>query len=220
MGIKERKLRELETRKKLILSTAKGLFTEKGFSNVTLGDIATVIEFSKGTIYTHFNSKEEIYALILLDHLNILLTHLKEASKACKNTASCIRSCLDAYIEFYRKNQEYFPLLFFIDLVSNQYRIPSDLLKEIQRQKIACLIEVQNVIKKGMASKVIRKDYPFTQIALVLWGMTNGVIHLAESNQIKIDDLDKLINIGFEIVIKGLTSKNKLPSKEEKTGHI
>jgi len=209
MGIKERKLRELETRRKLILSTAQELFSEKGFSNVTLDDIATVIEFSKGTIYTHFNSKEEIYALILLDQLNILLTYLKEAAKACEDTASCIRSCLDAYIEFYRKHREHFKLLFFIDLMSNQYRIPSDLMKEIQRQKIACLIELQHVIKKGMISKEIRKDYPFTQIALVLWGMTNGVIHLAESNQIKIEDLDQLINVGFKIVLEGLASKNK-----------
>ena len=220
MGVKERKLRELETRKNLILNTAKELFAAKGFSNVTLDDIAAIIEFSKGTIYTHFKSKEEIYALILLNHLNGLLTHLKEAAKTCKNTASCIRSCLDTYIKFYRKHREYFQLLFFIDLVSNQYRIPRDLLKEIQRQKIACLIELQNVIKKGMASKEIRKDYPFTQIALVLWGMTNGVIHLAESNQIKKDDLDQLINVGFEITIKGLTSKNKILLEEEKTGHI
>jgi AcrR family transcriptional regulator len=209
MGVKERKLRELKSRKNLILDTAKELFAEKGFSSVTLDDIATAIEFSKGTIYTHFKSKEEIYALILLNHLNVLLTRLKEAAKACKDTASCIRSCLDTYIEFYRKHREYFKLLFFIDLMSNQYKIPSDLLKEIQRQKIACLIELQDVIKKGMASKEIHKDYPFTRIALVLWGMTNGVIHLAESKQIKIDDLDRLINVGFEIVINGLKNKNK-----------
>ena len=49
MGVKERKLRELETRKNLILDTAKELFAEKGFNNVTMEDIATVIEFSKGT---------------------------------------------------------------------------------------------------------------------------------------------------------------------------
>jgi len=209
MGVKERKLRELKSRKNLILDTAKELFAEKGFSSVTLDDIATAIEFSKGTIYTHFKSKEEIYALILLNHLNVLLTRLKEAAKACTDTASCIRSCLDTYIEFYRKHREYFKLLFFIDLMSNQYKIPSDLLQEIQRQKIACLIELQDVIKKGMASNEIHKDYPFTRIALVLWGMTNGVIHLAESKQIKIDDLDRLINVGFEIVINGLKNKNK-----------
>ena len=103
MGVKERKIRELESRKSLILNTAKELFSEKGFSNVTLDDIATAIEFSKGTIYTHFNSKEEIYALILLNHLNVLLTRLEEAGKACKDTASCIRSCLNTYIEFYIK---------------------------------------------------------------------------------------------------------------------
>lgn len=209
MGVKERKLRELETRKKLILNTAKDLFTEKGFSNVTLDDIANAIEFSKGTIYTHFKSKEEIYTLILLNHLNILLAYLKEAVKKCKDTISCIRLCLDAYIKFYREHREYFQLLFFIDIMSNQYRVPKDLLKEIQFQKIACLVELQNVIKKGLALKEIRKNYPFTQIALVLWGMTNGIIHLAESNQIKMDDLDRLLNVGFEIAINGLKNKKE-----------
>ena len=209
MGVRERKLRELEARKNLILNTAKDLFTEKGFSSVTMDDIATAIEFSKGTIYTHFKSKEEIYAVILLDHLNRLLIQLKEMPTTSPTIAGCIRSCLDTYIKFYKTHREYFHLLFFIDLYSNQHRIPGDLLKEIQRQKIACLIELQNVIKKGMDSKEIRKDFPFTQIALVLWGMTNGVIHLLESRQIKRKDLDELIDVGFEIAIKGLANKKK-----------
>jgi AcrR family transcriptional regulator len=207
MGIKERKLREFENRKNLILEAAKNLFSRNGFSNVTLEKIANEIEFSKGTIYSHFESKEEIYALILLEHLNILLNFLKQAVKTEKTTWEKIKSCLNAYLKFYRENQEHFKLLFFIEMVSNHYRIPKKLLKEIQMQKIACLIELQKVIKMGINSKEINNDYPIKQVALMLWGMINGLIHLVESHQIKRSDLDHLIRIGFEIVSKGLKNK-------------
>ena len=49
MGSKERKEREFESRRRLILATAKDLFVRKGFAGVTLDDIASGIEFSKGT---------------------------------------------------------------------------------------------------------------------------------------------------------------------------
>ncbi|MGG5314614.1 TetR/AcrR family transcriptional regulator [Enterococcus sp. AZ072] len=43
-----------------ILSHAANLFLEKGFSNTSMNDIATAAGISKGAIYHHFKSKEEI----------------------------------------------------------------------------------------------------------------------------------------------------------------
>ena len=63
MGTRERKEREFETRRRLILDKAMDLFQKNSFAGVTLDDIASAIEFSKGTIYNHFGSKEEIYAV-------------------------------------------------------------------------------------------------------------------------------------------------------------
>ena len=210
MGIKERKLREYENRKQLILHTSKELFSQKGFNSVTLEDIANEIEFSKGTIYSHFESKDEIYAHLLLEHLNILLHYLKESVRTSKDTMDGIRKCLSVYIEFYLKHQEYFQLLFFIDIFSNHYKIPQELLKKIQMQKIACLSELQHLLKGWSESGEMRNGFSKKNIALVLWGMINGILHLVESKQIKPADLDKLVDVGFEIVTKGLEGKKKV----------
>jgi AcrR family transcriptional regulator len=209
MGIKERKLRDLENRKQLILKTAKELFYQKGFNTVTLDDIATKIEFSKGTIYSHFESKEEIYAHLLLEHLSILLGFLKESVRNSRNTIDGIQKCLNVYIDFYRKHKEYFQLLFFIDIFSNHYKIPQVILKKIQSLKIACLSELQLVLKRGATSREITNNFSLKYISLVLWGMTNGILHLVESKQIKTSDLDQLIDVGFEIVTKGLKEKTE-----------
>lgn len=207
MGTRERKEREFETRRRLILATATDLFQKNGFAGVTLDDIASAIEFSKGTIYNHFGSKEEIYASILVEHLNILLSCLKEAARTGRNTPERLRNSMKAYVRFYREHREYFKLLFFIDLVSDHYRVPDALLKEIRTLKIACLLELQNVVREGVRSGELEAGRPDAQVSLVMWGMINGIIQLVESRQFKEEDLDRLIGLGFEIVLRGLKRK-------------
>lgn len=207
MGTRERKEREFETRRRLILATATDLFQKNGFAGVTLDDIASAIEFSKGTIYNHFGSKEEIYASILVEHLNILLSCLKEAARTGRNTPERLRNSMKAYVRFYREHREYFKLLFFIDLVSDHYRVPDALLKEIRTLKIACLLELQNVVREGVRSGELEGGRPDAQVSLVMWGMINGIIQLVESRQFKEEDLDRLIGLGFEIVLRGLKRK-------------
>jgi len=207
MGTRERKERELETRRKLILSTATDLFVRKGLAGVTLDDIASAIEFSKGTIYNHFGSKEEIYATILLEHLNILLAHLKEAVKTGRNASERLWNSMKAYLRFYLEHKEYFRLLFMIDVLSDRGRIPDVLLKEIRLQKIACLLELQNIVKGGVRSGEVAGGRPAAQVSLVLWGMMNGIIQLAESRQVKDQDLDRLLELSFEIVLNGFGSR-------------
>jgi len=207
LGTRERKEREFETRRRLILATATELFQKDGFAGVTLDDIAAAIEFSKGTIYNHFGSKEEIYASILVEHLNILLSCLKEAVRTGRNTPERLRNSMKAYVRFYREHREYFKLLFFIDLVSDHYRVPDTLLKEIRTLKIACLLELQNVVREGVRSGELEGGLPAAQVSMVMWGMINGIIQLVESRQFKEEDLDRLIGLGFEIVLGGLKRK-------------
>ncbi len=207
MGIKERKKRDFEKRKQLILKTARELFSQKGFSNVTVEDIAEQIEYSKGTIYNHFESKEEICGHLLLEHLSLLLNFLKESAKNAGNAMDGIHKCMEIYIDFYRHNHEYFQLLFFFDIFSNHYRIPKELLKKIQAQKLACLSELRQLLKWGSEDKEIDSDFSSKNIALVMWGMANGIIHLAESKQVKPAELERLIDVAFEIVKKGLKEK-------------
>jgi len=207
MGTRERKEREFETRRRLILDKATDLFQKNSFAGVTLDDIASAIEFSKGTIYNHFGSKEEIYASILVEHLNILLSCLKEAARTGRDTHERLRNSMKAYVRFYREHREYFKLLFFIDLVSDHYRIPDALLKEIRTLKIACLLELQNVVREGVRSGELEGGRPAAQVSMVMWGMINGIIQLVESRQFKEEDLDRLIGLGFEIVLGGLKRK-------------
>lgn len=55
-----RKQREIIARKELILDISAKLIAEQGFSNFGMDRIAELTEYSKGTIYQHFQCKEEV----------------------------------------------------------------------------------------------------------------------------------------------------------------
>lgn len=52
-------------KKKYILKTAKDVFTEKGFKNVTMKDIVEACDISRGGLYLYFESTEQIFLEVL-----------------------------------------------------------------------------------------------------------------------------------------------------------
>lgn len=55
-----RKQREFQQREQLILDTAQRMLHEHGYAQLTMERIAEAVEYSKGTIYNHFSSKEDL----------------------------------------------------------------------------------------------------------------------------------------------------------------
>lgn len=208
MGVRERKQRDFEKRRGLILDTARKLFHRNGFAGVTLDDIALEIEFSKGTIYNHFQSKEEIFAQILFGHLDLLAGALKEAGANSTSREDGVRRALDAYLRFYDQHPEYGRLLFFADAISNKERIPAALLKEIHRRRIAALHELQRILTKSGESGRALPSRDAARMSVLLWGMLNGILQLVESGQIGRTGLDKMLDLAFDVVMNGLNGFN------------
>jgi AcrR family transcriptional regulator len=55
-----------ETRKDEIIKTAATLFKEKGYSAVTMRDLATAMGIKAASLYNHINSKQEILKEIII----------------------------------------------------------------------------------------------------------------------------------------------------------
>ena len=55
-----RKQRDMLEREELILSAAQKMIHEHGYNHLTMDRVAESVEYSKGTIYNHFASKEDL----------------------------------------------------------------------------------------------------------------------------------------------------------------
>jgi AcrR family transcriptional regulator len=59
-AIQTRKERDRAAREELILDHAQGILLRDGFQNLNLDVLAEAVEYSKGTLYLHFKTKEDI----------------------------------------------------------------------------------------------------------------------------------------------------------------
>lgn len=82
MGVQERKAREFDRREQEILAAALSLFSRDDWELVTVDEIARKAEVGKGTIYKHFESKDEIYARLALDFNRALLLRIQQVDSS------------------------------------------------------------------------------------------------------------------------------------------
>src|SRR6056297_599436 len=73
-GLQMREVKNPEVRKAEIMQAAKKLFYEKGYINTTTQDIIKALNISRGLLYYHFDSKEDILFSIVEKHTEPLLS--------------------------------------------------------------------------------------------------------------------------------------------------
>jgi len=66
LNLKPRNLNTEGTRRDEIINTATKLFKEKGYSAVTMRDLATAMGMKAASLYNHINSKQEILKAIII----------------------------------------------------------------------------------------------------------------------------------------------------------
>lgn len=91
-----RKKIEVNNKKLHIILSAKKLFTEKGYENTSMDDIASHAEFSKTTLYKYFKSKDVLLSNILdtisKNYYHELLKELKNIQDTKTKLECIIRS--------------------------------------------------------------------------------------------------------------------------------
>jgi AcrR family transcriptional regulator len=76
------------TRKEEIIKTAAKLFKEKGYSAVTMRDLATAMGMKAASLYNHISSKQEILN-------NIIISLAEEFTEGMEQIKASNKSCID-----------------------------------------------------------------------------------------------------------------------------
>ncbi len=180
MAVAERRQREKVARRQQILDAARNLFFQKGFEATTVEEIAAQTELSKGSIYLHFRSKEEIYITLMLEGSQILYEMLRESVAVDLPADTLLRRLGQAYIRFYREYTGYFRMLFlYYSSLEIHQKITSDLCDRCEACAKQSLGLVASIIQKGTEQGIFRPCNPW-EVAIMLWTCKNGIILLGE----------------------------------------
>lgn len=110
MAISDRRRREREKRRNEIISAAEKLFILKGFTSVTMDEIANKAEVNKALLYYYFKNKESLFYAVYLIIVQDLFEIFKRSSRQDKSGLQKIKAMSSGMHRFSREHPEKFQL--------------------------------------------------------------------------------------------------------------
>ena len=181
MGTTERREREKQRRRDDILTTARTIFFDKGFRDTTIDDIARAAELSRGTIYLYFESKEEIYATVLEEGLDILYTLIKDAYSTKNDPLANLLAGHDAFMRFHDEYTHHYNVLM-LDKMQIEDVLPPALKARMNSNFTRIAEWLTRVLQEGIDQGFFR-PMPVQEVALLQMGMTMGFAQMRDKCQ-------------------------------------
>ena len=152
-----RKEREKYRHREEILEAALSLFSTKGFHNVSMQDIAGESEFGVGTLYSFFESKEQLFVELMktgIERIGQLVIPILDSNQGEEKKLS---EFIRAHVDIIESNVE------FIKLYVSQYGMSisaNPMLKDISNLKTTVAAKLGSLIKAGMQKQIFRRVHP------------------------------------------------------------
>ncbi len=145
--------------KQLIDDTALRLFVEKGVTATTIKDIAGTAGIAEGTIYRHYNSKQELAWEIFAKNITELAVNLDR----CQQKHQAVKDKLAAFINLCYSFFDTKPMLFSYLLLDHHGHI-----RKMTPEMPSPVRVLKNVIAGGMAAGEIPQADADVKTAMVL----------------------------------------------------
>lgn len=170
MSTAERKIKDKENLKKLILNSAKKLFVEKGIEHTTIRNIADEIDYSIGTVYVYFKDKNAILHELHTEGFKQLGGHFRTLYEM-QDPMQRLRKMGIIYISFALENAEMYDLMF-------NMKAPIEFLDAVHEEEwnegkgtFAVLKNtVQECIEKGYF-----KGHRLEPLSFMIWSLVHGM---------------------------------------------
>lgn len=158
-----------------ILAAAARMFATRPFHEVLLSEVAAEAGVGKGTIYTYFENKEELYRSVLYGGFSTVLDRLRERlKKGVDKPRQSLRILVQEYVRFAFLNPYVFELMRTASVKA------SERAKWMQkRQELSDLIE--SIIRQGI--ELGQFDDPHPELtALFIPGLVRSALLFGSEN--------------------------------------
>jgi AcrR family transcriptional regulator len=207
MGIADRREREKNERRRLIMDAAKRLFKTKGFSATTIEEIAQEVELSPSTLYLYFKNKEELFGSLSVRDLGHLLKRLEHIDENdVRSPEQRLQALKDVLLGIY----EFDPLLLLnvYNFQTSQLfkELSEDLAAEIQRFSRRALRTIARIFEYGIRKGRFRDINPIA-VADIVWSVFSGMVIWEESKTALDSDkryMRETLDLAFEIITQGV----------------
>lgn len=179
MGVKERKVREKQDMRELILKAAHQIFVDKSFEEVSIRNIAEEIEYSPATIYLYFKDKNEIFYALHTEAFKVFNEYVAEIVMIADPFERLI-ALGRKFMAFARKYPKYYDIMF-ITKAPMDCHLNKD--KWVEGTKAHAFLEGL-VAECKTAGRF--KNLDLKILSLSIWSFVHGLCSLELQNRLRI----------------------------------
>lgn len=162
-----RREREKLRQRQEMLAAALALFSEKGFHNVSMHEIAEKAEFAIGTLYKFFQNKEDLYKALLLERCDGFEKAITQAISEPDDEVEKLRNYIRTKGERVRGNLP-FVRLFLAERRGASFNIKAGLDQEMRTRHYVFLEKLAAVFESGINKNRFRKTVSPFHLAVAL----------------------------------------------------
>jgi AcrR family transcriptional regulator len=202
-GPRSLKDRQREERERLILEAAEELLAEKGYHEMSIDEIAARVGVSKGTVYLHFSSKEELVLAYLGRGMRRFMQEATDALNASAAPADKLRSLMELfYSGVFKGRNNLFTAIYENPDLRNRLL---DRKREFHSQWDALSAQVSQVFDEGKARGEFDATIPTPVLVSLFWSIASPRTYerLVEQEQMSVD---VMVNHLSRFFFKGLAA--------------
>ena len=195
-----RRDREKLRQRQEVLDVALCLFSEKGYHNVSMHEIAKEAEFAIGTLYKFFRNKEDLYKALILQLSDRLHGALREVIEGDGQEIEKLRAYVRVKGELFRNNVAAIRL-YLTEARGAGFKAMAGLEREIRERRGNTLLSLASIFERGMNRKRFRRVAAPFHLAIALDSMATAFLfHWLEDPQGHpyTEEPDTILNILFQ----------------------
>jgi TetR/AcrR family transcriptional regulator len=151
-----RRERERLRQRREMLATALDLFSQKGYHNVSMQEIAEKAEFAIGTLYKFFQSKEDLYRTLILERCDDFKEACLQAMAQSDDEVEQLRLYVRFRSERFRSNLP-FVRLFLAETRGIGFNLKAGMNDEVRQRYDEILQRLAGVFASGMENKRFKR---------------------------------------------------------------
>jgi AcrR family transcriptional regulator len=187
-----------EERREQILESAARLFSARRYDEVLMDEIAREAGVAKGTLYSYFPDKEELYFAVVFEGISRLNDRLEaQASHRLAAPEQKLREVICEIVSFLHQNHFFFRLMAAEDSKSDGGRGGNRQRWHLERRRQMEVIEA--VLRSGQEAGVFEIRHLRTE-AQILRGMVRSALHSHEEHL----GIDEIVNTIMRIFLHGV----------------
>lgn len=184
-----------ETRKEEIINTAAKLFKEKGYSAVTMRDLATAMGIKAASLYNHINSKQDILKAIIITIAEEFTTGMNAIISSEVSNIDKLKKIVALHVNITSLNTNGMASL------NNDWMHLEDQLDYYLKLRNEYEANFLNIIKKGISTSEIKNSNSEIIMFSMLTTLRSLYLWIPKKEDLNANDLAYSLN---DVLIEGI----------------